>query len=65
MEKQRYIEMPLHIKAEDVNEEGIFKGYGSTFGGAPDSYGDVVVEGAFSESVKNGGKVISASLRIK
>lgn len=39
----------LSVKA--VSEEGIVEGYGSTFGGAPDSYGDVVMPGAFAESL--------------
>lgn len=40
---------PLEIK--EVSEEGTFEGYGSTFNGAPDSYGDVVLPGAFAESL--------------
>lgn len=39
----------LHVK--DVSEEGIFEGYASTFGGSPDSYGDVVAAGAFADSL--------------
>jgi HK97 family phage prohead protease len=39
----------LEVKA--VSAEGIVEGYGSTFGGAPDSYNDVIVAGAFSESL--------------
>lgn len=39
----------LEIKA--VAEDGVIEGYGSTFGGEPDSYGDVVLPGAFSESL--------------
>jgi HK97 family phage prohead protease len=35
----------LEVKA--VSEDGTFEGYASTFGGAPDSYGDVVMPGAF------------------
>ena len=41
----------LNIKAMD-DETGEFEGYGSTFGGEPDSYGDVIVKGAFTESLK-------------
>lgn len=41
--------MPLTIKA--VEESGEFSGYGSVFG-VEDSYGDVVVPGAFAESLK-------------
>lgn len=39
----------LEIKATD--DAGVIEGYGSTFGGEPDSYGDVVLPGAFSESL--------------
>jgi HK97 family phage prohead protease len=35
--------------AQDVGE---FTGYASTFGGPPDSYGDVIVPGAFAESLR-------------
>ncbi|MBK1793369.1 HK97 family phage prohead protease [Devosia sp. WQ 349] len=39
----------LQIKA--LKDDGEFEGYGSTFGGEPDSYGDVVAPGAFAESL--------------
>lgn len=42
----------LAIKAMD-DKTGEFEGYGSTFGGEPDSYGDVVVKGAFAKSLKS------------
>lgn len=41
----------LSIKASDVAEDGSFEGYGSVFGGDPDSYGEVVAPGAFLESL--------------
>ena len=41
----------LKIKSMD-DETGKFEGYGSTFGGEPDSYGDVIVKGAYSASLK-------------
>jgi HK97 family phage prohead protease len=34
-----------------LTEEGSFEGYASTFGGAPDSYGDIITPGAFAESL--------------
>lgn len=40
---------PLHIKSLD--ETGVIEGYGSTFGGEPDSYGDIVDRGAFTKSL--------------
>lgn len=41
----------LSIKASDVADDGSFEGYGSVFGGEPDSYGEVVAKGAFLESL--------------
>lgn len=40
----------LELKKLDP-ERGTFEGYGSTFGGGPDSYGDVIERGAFSKSL--------------
>mgnify|MGYP003624887339 CR=1 FL=1 len=39
----------LEIKA--LKESGEFEGYGSTFGGEPDSYGDVIAAGAYADSL--------------
>ena len=39
----------LEIKA--TSEDGTFEGYGSTFNGPPDSYGEVVLPGAFANSL--------------
>ena len=39
----------LEIKTAD--DAGVIEGYDSTFGGEPDSYGDVVLPGAFAESL--------------
>lgn len=39
----------LDIKA--LKENGEIEGYGSTFGGEPDSYGDVIAPGAYTESL--------------
>jgi len=44
----------IEIKADSLKETGEFEGYGSTFGGKPDSYGDVIAPGAFSESLNSG-----------
>ena len=51
MNKKRF-DAPLKIKA--VEETGEFSGYGSVFG-VEDSYGDVVVQGAFAESLAEWG----------
>lgn len=39
-------------------EEGIIEGYGSTFTKKPDSYGDIVDEGAFSKTIKENADTI-------
>ncbi|MBY0259587.1 HK97 family phage prohead protease [Methylobacterium sp.] len=39
----------LDLKA--LKDTGEFEGYGSTFGGEPDAYGDVIAEGAYAESL--------------
>ncbi|WP_426229300.1 HK97 family phage prohead protease [Pararhizobium sp. DWP3-4] len=39
----------LEIKA--LKESGEFEGYGSTFGGEPDAYGDVIASGAYVDSL--------------
>jgi HK97 family phage prohead protease len=39
----------LEIKA--LKDSGEFEGYGSTFGGEPDAYGDVIAEGAYLDSL--------------
>lgn len=46
----------LDLKAEDITDEGKFKGWGSTFGGKADAHGDVIVEGAFKDTINNGGR---------
>lgn len=42
-------EFGLEVKA--VADDGVIEGYGSTFGGEPDSYGDIVMPGAFADSL--------------
>lgn len=42
----------LAIKDMD-DKTGEFEGYGSTFGGDPDSYGDIVMPGAFKDSLSD------------
>lgn len=44
------------VKEDIENDKGIIKGYGSTFGGKPDSYGDIIAPGAFTESIRNNGR---------
>lgn len=40
----------LEIKA--LKDSGEFEGYGSTFGGEPDAYGDVIAAGAYADSLE-------------
>lgn len=39
----------LELKA--LKDTGEFEGYGSTFGGEPDAYGDIIAAGAYAESL--------------
>lgn len=42
--------LPIRIKAGSIAEDGSFEGYGNVFG-VVDSYGDIVLPGAFAESL--------------
>lgn len=44
--------MDMDLTIKSVSESGEFEGYGSVFG-VKDSYGDIVVAGAFSKSLKD------------
>lgn len=46
----KHKDFTLEIKS--LSEEGELEGYGSTFGGKPDSYGDVVQPGAFTKTLQ-------------
>jgi len=46
----------FEFKAESITEDGAFTGYASVFNGEPDSYGDIILPGAFAESVNKGGR---------
>lgn len=50
---KRRIDVPLEVKS--VNDAGEFEGYGSVFG-VKDSYGDIVVPGAFAKSLSDWSK---------
>lgn len=49
MKTKQRLDMPLTVKS--VSDTGEFEGYGSVFG-VEDSYGDVVVRGAFTASLE-------------
>ena len=48
MQTKHHLDMPMRIKS--VGDDGTFSGYGSVFG-VEDSYGDVVMKGAFDASL--------------
>jgi uncharacterized protein len=50
------IDIGFEVKKETVTAEGDFEGYGSTFGGAPDSGGDIIAKGCFAKTLKNKGR---------
>ena len=52
--RNRYFYVPF--QKDLVEEDGTFKGYGSVFGGKPDSYGDLIAQGAFKKSLEEGGR---------
>jgi len=56
MGKDDFLDVPLEVKAEDIQEDGIFKGHGSLFNKTPDAYGDLVAKGAFVDSLLAGGR---------
>jgi len=51
-----YLDIPLEVKAKDINDDGTFKGYGSLFNKTPDAYGDLVAPGAFIDTLAAGGR---------
>lgn len=42
----------FEFKLAGADASGTFTGYASTFGGTPDSYGDIIAPSAFTESLK-------------
>ena len=42
--------VPIHVKYA-ANKPGEFDAYGSTFGGTPDAYGDIIAPGAFTKTI--------------
>lgn len=43
--------IPVEFRFVAGTPQGVIEGYASTFGGAPDSYGDVIAPGAFTKSL--------------
>ena len=53
--EKKILNVPFEIKQDDIEETGIFKGYGSIFGNK-DSHSDVVMPGAFTKTLLKGGR---------
>ncbi len=49
----RIISDENEVKFSSGDSENVLKGYASTFGGEPDSYGDVIKKGAFKRTLDN------------
>ncbi len=47
--------VPFEIKQDDIQETGIFKGYGAVFGNK-DSHHDIMMPGAFTKTLLKGGR---------
>lgn len=50
------MDIAFEVKKESVTAEGDFEGYGSMFGGAPDSGGDIIAPGCFAKTLKARGR---------
>jgi HK97 family phage prohead protease len=51
-----YNSFPFNYEQKELTEEGIFTGYGSIFDDEPDSYGDVIEKGAFTNTLVKQGR---------
>lgn len=49
-------DVSFSVKSADVSEDGTFTGVASPFWGEPDSYGDVIVAGAYKDTIMEGGR---------
>ena len=43
------------FELKEIQPDGAFTGFASTFGGKPDSYGDIIVPGAFTNTLSKNG----------
>ena len=43
------------FELKEIQPDGTFTGFASTFGGKPDSYGDIIVPGAFTNTLSKNG----------
>jgi HK97 family phage prohead protease len=51
---KNFLDFPFEVK--ELDKDGTIRGYGSTFGGKPDAHRDIVLKGAFVETLANGGR---------
>jgi HK97 family phage prohead protease len=56
LSNKKYIECPFEVKSDSITEDGIFEGYGRDYINKKDSYGDIISRGAFTDTIKNGGR---------
>ncbi len=53
--ENKILNFPFEIKQEDVEESGIFKGYGSVFNNK-DAHYEIIMPGAFTKTILKGGR---------
>ena len=55
--EKKTIAVPFEYEFKQVgDEEGIFEGLASPFGGKPDDFGDIIDAGAFKKTLRQGGR---------
>lgn len=52
----KYFNCPFEVKQESITETGVFEGFASDYIDKKDDYGDIIVKGAFTETIKQGGR---------
>ena len=50
--EHKFKEFALHKSADEEKSSGTISGYFSTYDREPDSYGDIIAPGAFTETIK-------------
>ena len=48
--------IPFNVKLDTISQDGIFEGSASDFLDIPDDYKDIIVKGAFKETLEKGGR---------
>ncbi len=60
-EKMHEFKSLMNVELKAISEEGEVEGFGSTFGGDPDAYGDIINPKAFNRTLKSGRQIIMLS----